>query len=86
VNSTEPKKIEDLPQFHVTGITQLGGRADGQTEFEFAGLTSDVSVPDLTGVGLAYLAAGWEAYHVWMVVEPRCAVPRNRCHNRESGT
>jgi hypothetical protein len=34
-------------------------------------LTSEDAVPDVLGASLPYLDARWEAYHVWMVVEPR---------------
>jgi len=33
-------------------------------------LTSEESLPDLTGSSLPYLDGRWQAYHVWMVVEP----------------
>src|SRR5882724_1479656 len=31
-------------------------------------LTSEESLPDLTGSSLPYLDGRWQAYHVWMVV------------------
>ncbi len=109
MSSTQAKRLEDLPHFHVSGTKQGDTHPTGYIDFELSGtfdridgitegrcwlllperdcligdlksldpeartaifFTSEESIPNLAGSSLPYLDGRWQAYHVWMVIEP----------------